>query len=313
MAVTWYRSDQATPWTANVAATPAVTLATDVSFSSPVQGSVHTIDYFSIDGATNPAAIAAGTKYPGNVEKGVVVGWAPIPMHPYINITSVAGYKTSSVKLDVTAPAVTAMDPKNGNWQKPLATVNFAGTDVGSGYAFTQWSTDGGTTWTKGEQAQVGGDGEITITYRGVDNVGLMSANQTIVVKVASTPPTVTAQNATAKAGKLWKNPTITFNITAVTPTATAVIQIRTLNGKHHQHAPLRERRHRLLTSARRFTMTTAAQGRQVQHPRRRHRRGRQRRDQAWHCQADGHQVSHDRLHSKAAAVDGAPKGAPSI
>jgi hypothetical protein len=232
VAVTWYRTDQATPWTANVAATPGVTLDSNVSFSSPVQGSVHTIDYFSIDAATNPAAIAAGTKYPGNVEKGVVVGWAPIPQHPYINITSVAGYKSSSVKLDVTAPTVTAMDPKNGNWQKPLATVNFSGTDVGSGYATTQWSTDGGKTWTQGNQAQVGGDGEITITYRGVDNVGLMSANQTIVVKVASTPPTVTAQNATAKAGKLWKNPTITFNITAVTPKATAVVQIRTLNGR---------------------------------------------------------------------------------
>ena len=140
------------------------------------------------------------------------------------------GYKSRTVKLDVTAPTVTAMDPKNGNWQKPLATVNFTGTDVGSGYAFTEWSTDGGTTWTKGEQAQVGGNGEITITYHGVDNVGIMSANQTIVVKVASTPPTVTAQNATAKAG--GKNQTITFNITAVTPTATAIMQIRTLSGK---------------------------------------------------------------------------------
>lgn len=235
VAVTWYRSDQATPWTANAAATPAATLETGVSFSSPVQGSVHTIDYFSIDGSTNPAAIEAGpTKapYPGNVEKGVVVGWAPIPGHPYINITSVTGYKSSTVKLDVTAPTVTAMDPKNGNWQKPLATVNFAGTDVGSGYAYTQWSTDGGQTWTKGEQAQVGGDGVTTITYRGVDNVGLMSANQTIEVKVASTPPTVTAQNATMKATKKNAAPTITFNITAVTPTATAVIQIRTLSGK---------------------------------------------------------------------------------
>jgi len=157
------------------------------------------------------------------------VGWAPIPLHPYINITSVTGYKTTTVKMDVTAPVVTAIDPKNGNWQKPLATVNFAGTDVGAGYSHTEWSTDGGTTWTTGEQAQVGGDGEITITYRGVDNVGIKSANQTIVVKVASTPPTVTAQNSRAKSGGKIS---ITFNITAVTPKATAIIQIRTLSGK---------------------------------------------------------------------------------
>ncbi len=246
--VTWYRVDQGTPWKANVTTSTApVVLTTDVSIGTPAQGSVHTVDFFSIDNATNPAGIAAAKQtpnpipYPGNWEKGVVVGWAPIPLHPYINITSVTAYKSTTIKADVTAPAVTAMDPKNGNWQKPLATVNFAGTDVGSGYNHTEWSTDGGTTWTKGEQAQVGGDGEITITYRGVDNVGLMSANQTIVVKVASTPPTVTAQNARARAGKLWKNPTITFNITAVTPKATAVMQIRTLNGQHHQHAPVRE------------------------------------------------------------------------
>ena len=69
--------------------------------------------------------------------------------------------------------------------------VNFSGTDVGAGYAYTEWSTDGGTTWTKGEVASVGGDGEITVTYHGVDKVGIMSANQTIMVKVATTGPSV--------------------------------------------------------------------------------------------------------------------------
>ena len=120
----------------------------------------------------------------------------------------------------------------------------------------------------QGEQAQVGGDGVITITYHGVDNVGIVSANQTIEVKVASTPPTVTAQNASAKAGKQWKNPTITFNITAVTPTATAIIQIRTLSGKTistHHYANVATGQDVSKT----FTLNTA-QGRQVQHPRRR-------------------------------------------
>jgi len=51
------------------------------------------------------------------------------------------------------------MDPKNGAWQKGPAIVNFSGTDVGSGYASTEWSTDGAN-WTRGESAQVGGDGE---------------------------------------------------------------------------------------------------------------------------------------------------------
>ena len=231
--VTWYRVDQSTPWTASENATPSATFDTSVNLGTGVQGAVHTVDFFSIDNATNPAAIAAnaakpGTiKYPGNVEKGIV-GWNP----EHHNMLVVTGYKTTTVKMDVTAPTVTAMDPKNGNWQKPLATVNFAGSDVGSGYSHTEWSTDGGTTWTSGEQAQVGGDGVITITYRGVDNVGIKSANQTIEVKVASTPPTVTAQSSTVPYGKRSKNPTITFNVTAVTPLANVTIQIRTLDGR---------------------------------------------------------------------------------
>ena len=232
VAVTWYRTDQSTPWTANVPAAVAVNLATDVSFTAPVQGSIHTIDYFSIDNATNPKAIENKVKFPGNKEMGGEVGWAPIQMLPGVTIVSVAQYKTTTVKLDVTAPTVTAMDPKNGNWQKPIATVNFSGTDVGSGYATTEWSTDGGKTWTQGNQAQVGGDGVTTITYHGVDNVGITSANQTIDVKVASTPPTVTAQNTTVKYGNRSKNPTITFNVTAVTPQANVTIQIRTLDGR---------------------------------------------------------------------------------
>jgi len=229
--VTWYRVDNTMPWQANVNATPSTTYDTGVTFTGATQGAVHTIDFFSIDNATTMAAVAdpKNNPYPGNVELGVVTGWAPIPLHPYINITSVTGYKTTTVKLDVTAPTVTAMDPKNGNWQKPLATVNFSGTDVGAGYNHTEWSTDGGTTWTSGEQAQVGGDGVITITYHGVDNVGIVSANQTIDVKVASTPPTVTAESSSAKSGGKIS---ITFNITAVTPQATAIIQIRTLSGK---------------------------------------------------------------------------------
>jgi len=237
--VTFYRVDQSTPWQASVNAAPSTTFATPITLAPATQGAMHTIDFFSIDNAVT-ATSAADPKvdpYPGNVEKGVVVGWAPIAILPYVNITTVAGYKTTTVKLDVTAPVVTAMDPKNGNWQKPIATVNFSGTDVGSGYNHTEWSTDG-TNWTSGEQAQVGGDGVTTISYRGVDNVGIKSAIQTIQVKVASTPPTVTSENSSVPAGKRWHNPTITFNITAVTPTATAVIQIRTLSGRtistHH-------------------------------------------------------------------------------
>jgi len=242
--VTIYRVDLATPWLSSVATAPVTAFDTAVPLTllggkPAVTGDLHTIDFFSIDNATTEpwlnwpkSDLANRPPYPGNVEQGVAIGsWIG---HPYLP-ASVSGYKTRTVKMDVTAPVVTAMDPKNGDWQKGPGVVNFSGTDIGSGYSHTEWSTDAGTTWTSGEDAEVGGNGVITVTYRGVDNVGLKSANATIVVKIASTPPTVTAQSAKAKSGK---NPTITFNITAVTPSATAVIQIRTLGGRtistHH-------------------------------------------------------------------------------
>jgi len=65
--------------------------------------------------------------------------------------------------------------------------------------------------------AQVGGDGEIAISYRGVDKAGLMSAAQTVAVKVASTPPTATAADTSVRKGQ---RATFACNVTAVTPAA---------------------------------------------------------------------------------------------
>ncbi|MCX5643881.1 MAG: hypothetical protein NTZ17_04230, partial [Phycisphaerae bacterium] len=107
------------------------------------------------------------------------------------------------------------------------------------GYAYTEWSTDGGTTWQKGEVAQISGDSPLdgtVVTYHGVDKVGLMSADQTITVWVASTGPSVSAMNASVKTGMKAK---FRFNVTSVTPLASQVtIQIRTMRGRtltsHH-------------------------------------------------------------------------------
>ena len=136
--VTWYRVDQATPWTGQRGRHPGCDPRHRRQPSLRHAGR-RPHDRLLLDRQRDQPGRRRRPRTPSRIlvtwEKGVVVGWAPIPLHPYINITSVTGYKTTTVKMDVTAPAVTAMDPKNGNWQKPLATVNFAGTDVGSGYA----------------------------------------------------------------------------------------------------------------------------------------------------------------------------------
>jgi hypothetical protein len=241
VAATIYRVNQATPWQINEATELTTSLVTDVQLvplgGTPVQGAEYTIDFGSVDNAL-PAwfglsdwdvAVDGPTYILGNLEG---VNWVWTVQRGFEAFT---GYKTRSVKLDVIAPVVTAVDPKNGNWQKGPAVINFSGTDVGSGYAYTKWSTDGGANWTIGESAEIGGDGEITVTYVGVDNVGLESEPQEITVKVASTPPTVSAKSTSVKKGH---KATFKFTVTAVTPNAQVIIQIRTKSGKtvstHH-------------------------------------------------------------------------------
>ena len=230
-AATAYRVDQATPWSVKVASTPSTQLMTELPLFAQVQGALHTIDFASFDAALPYWYDAEDSFYEdipswhwGNYE-GTSFVWSGSAQR----FTTITGFKTRTVQLDITAPAVTAMDPKNGNWQQGPGVVNFTGTDVGAGYAYTEWSTDGGTTWTKGEVASIGGNGEITVTYRGVDKVGLMSVNQTIMVKVASTGPSVVGANASAKKGH---KATFKFNVTSVTPQVRIAIQIRTKSGR---------------------------------------------------------------------------------
>ena len=233
VAASVYRVDQSTPWRVNATTTVAPTLTTEITLTptggTPVQGALHTIDFGSVDAALpfgyDPLTWVGPSYHWGNVE-GTGWVWSGAGNQRYIEVFT--GYQSRTVKLDVTAPVVTAMDPKNGAWQKGPAIVNFSGTDVGSGYASTEWSTDGAN-WTRGESAQVGGDGEVTITSRGVDKVGLVSAAQTITVKVASTPPTVSATDTSVKKGH---RATFAFNVTAVTPSAQVVIQLRSKSGK---------------------------------------------------------------------------------
>jgi len=229
---TIYRVGQSTPWLANVAtSTVGTTLDTQITLTGG-QGDVRTIDFGSVDAALPYGYLATAKPfkgYPsyvfGNLE-GTSWIWGA---GGYSGFTGFTGYKTRNVTLDVTAPVVTAMDPKNGNWQTGPATVNFSGTDVGAGYRYTEWSTDGGTTWKTGEVAQIGGDGEITVTYHGVDKVGIKSADEKIVVKVASTGPSVKGANATVKKGH---KATFKFNVTSVTPKVRVIIQIRTRSGR---------------------------------------------------------------------------------
>lgn len=233
VAATVYRVDQSTPWLVNAPAVVAPELMTEVALTpaggTPVQGALHTVDFGSVDAALpfeyDPATWLAPSYHWGNVE-GTGWVWSGGKDNRYVK--AYTGYQTRTVRLDVTAPVVTATGPDPDLWQAFPATVVFSGTDVGAGYAFTEWSTNG-VDWTRGETAAVGGDGVVTVSYRGVDNVGLVSATQSLVVRVASTPPSVTAEDASVKKGR---KATFRFNVTAVTPAAQVVIELRSRSGK---------------------------------------------------------------------------------
>lgn len=238
---TVYRVDQAMPWLFQ-AFVPAVSPARTQIAIAGAHGTTHTVDFASID-ASRPGWWTAAMQA-ANPALGFHLGnWEFNPPTDFqmdseilqnlyrVNLPGdYVAFKSASVTLDKVAPICTVTNPINPNWQPDTATLNFVGSDEGSGYKGTEWSTDGGMTWqlTTSGQAQVGGDGEITVIYRGVDNVGIRGENHTVVVKVATTGPSNQVKNATVKKGK---NVTVKFKINAVTEKASVNILFRK-NGK---------------------------------------------------------------------------------
>ena len=225
VAATVYRVDQKTPWSINEA-TPTVgpTLATSITLSGG-QGAMHTVDFASVDAAL-PLCYSATDRY----GDGTLV-W-PAPSFHYGNweldilniLKTGAAYKSRSVKLDVTAPAVTVTG-NDDRWHNAPVTLDFSATDVGAGVDYIEWSTDG-TNWTKGNSAKISENGEITVSYRAVDKVGIVSATQTVKVWVSTTPPKVASTSGTITV-KNGNRATFGFNVTAITPTVTLYIDIR--------------------------------------------------------------------------------------
>jgi hypothetical protein len=226
VAVTYYRVDNATTWSststgpADPATAAPVTLNTPVTVSG-ADGSVHTVDFFSIDNsAYSDWDSATGVPFPGNSE-AMTTTWGP-----YERLVNVAGYQTRTVKIDSVAPTTTVQGA-DADWHKTPVTLFFTGSDSESGVAYTEWSLDG-TNWTKGNQAVVSTNGVDTVSYRSVDNVGNVEATKTVTVDIATTPPVCKAYNATVKVGK---TATLKYMVTAVTATADVKIQIKNSHG----------------------------------------------------------------------------------
>ncbi len=107
-----------------------------------------------------------------------------------------------AVSTDVTPP-MTFVEGGVTGWHSTPVTLDFTATDgLGSGVAYTEYSLDGGTTWTQGNSVTIAApadhsaDGPHRVLYRSVDNVGNVEPAQTCKVRIDTRSPTPQAPRA---------------------------------------------------------------------------------------------------------------------
>jgi hypothetical protein len=109
--------------------------------------------------------------------------------------------KSITVNVDAKAPVTTAVatGPAGLNgWYTGPTTVNLNATDDLSGVAKTESSQDGGLTWTAGTTVSLTADKIYNLLYRSTDVAGNVETPETIVVRLDSRPPAITASGPVA-------------------------------------------------------------------------------------------------------------------
>ena len=136
---------------------------------------------------------------------------------------NVEAANTATVRIDSAPPTTTVSGVPTG-WSKTAVSASFAATDALSGVAKTEYSTDGGSTWTAGSGATISAQGTTTLRYRSTDAAGNIETTQTVAVRVdALGPQTLALAKVSVKKGK---SATFRFRINDLTPTATVTIKI---------------------------------------------------------------------------------------
>jgi hypothetical protein len=148
---------------------------------------------------------------------------------------------SADITLDSTPPTTTTDAPTG--WKHVSVTVHLSPTDAGSGMsggsATTEYSTNGGTTWTTGTSVTITADlvnhatdGTTTISYRSTDAAGNVATTQTCHVRLDTRKPTPKAPwISSARRGR---TATLKYRVNDIAPnggTATVTIKIKTLHG----------------------------------------------------------------------------------
>jgi hypothetical protein len=112
------------------------------------------------------------------------------------------------VSIDKTAP-VTSVSGIPAGWSKNNVTVTLTPSADGlSPITSTQYSTDGGGTWTSGTSATIATEGTTALQYRSTDGAGNVEATKTTTVGIDSVRPAPKAlANKSVKKGKTVKLP----------------------------------------------------------------------------------------------------------
>jgi len=136
---------------------------------------------------------------------------------------------TVAVRIDRTKPTTTVAGIPAG-WSKAPVIATFDPTDVPSGVARCEYSTNGGATWTTGTSATIDSNGTTTLVYRSLDRAGNLEATRTATVKVDRVRPTPKPLAAVrVKRGKVAK---LRYRVAdSACPQAHVAIKIRR-NGK---------------------------------------------------------------------------------
>jgi hypothetical protein len=131
---------------------------------------------------------------------------------------SAGAVTTADLAPETTAPVTTAeLNPAAPNgangWYVSNATVRLDAADECSGVAATEYSTDGGATWTPypADGFQISNEGVTTVLYRSTDRAGNVEAARTLTVKLDKSAPTLTLS---ADPSEIWPPDGRTVNVT---------------------------------------------------------------------------------------------------
>ena len=130
-----------------------------------------------------------------------------------------------------TKPPVTVAHGVSKGWVNHSVKLTFTATDNsgGSGVDYTEYSTNGGTSWAKGTSVTISTPGTTTVKYRSADKAGNVEAAKSCTVRIDTGIPSTSAKAATVKRNK---KVTLKFAVTDPAPSCgKAKVTIKIMKG----------------------------------------------------------------------------------